>query len=108
MKEKKFLDDNEFARMWLESRLKRTLGIRRIRQELKTKGIDKAIIDRQIGEIKDAYSEDEIVSELLKQRLAKLKGIDPQKARQRVYGYLLRRGFSPETVIDVLNKNKKL
>jgi regulatory protein len=104
LKEKKFIDDSEFARIWTESRVKKPLGVRRLKTELLIKGIDKAIIDYQLNEIKNKYPEEEIVSQVISQRLSKLKGCDPQKARQRVYGYLLRRGFSPETVIDVLNQ----
>ncbi|MFA5096766.1 MAG: regulatory protein RecX, partial [Candidatus Omnitrophota bacterium] len=33
LEEKKFIDDNVFARAWLSSRLKRPFGLRRIRQE---------------------------------------------------------------------------
>jgi regulatory protein len=106
LKEKRFIDDNEFARAWTESRVKKPLGIRRLKTELLIKGIDKGIIDRQLKEITDRYPEEKIVSQVAAERLRKLKGYDPQKARQRVYAYLLRRGFSPETVIDVLNNLK--
>jgi regulatory protein len=102
LKDKGFIDDKYFAKIWTESRVKRPLGIRRLKQELIIKGIDKAIIDSQINEIKKNYPEEEIVAQLAKDRLNKSKGCDPQKARRRVYAYLLRRGFSPEVVIDVL------
>ncbi len=104
LKDKGFIDDNYFAKTWIESRIKKPLGIRRLRAELNLKGINKAIIDTQINEIKKSYSEEDIVGGIAKDRLNKLKGIDPQKAKKRVYAYLLRRGFSPEVVIDVLNQ----
>ncbi|MDP2937666.1 MAG: regulatory protein RecX [Candidatus Omnitrophota bacterium] len=102
LKDKGFIDDKYFAKIWTESRVKRPLGTRRLKQELIIKGIDKAIIDSQINEIKKDYPEEEIVASIAKDRLNKLKGYDPQKARRRVYAYLLRRGFSPEVVIDAL------
>ncbi len=102
LKDKGFIDDKYFAKIWTESRVKRPLGIRRLKQELIIKGIDKAIIDSQINEIKKDYPEEEIVASIAKDRLNKLNGYDPQKARRRVYAYLLRRGFSPEVVIDAL------
>lgn len=104
LKDKGFIDDNYFAKTWIESRIKKPLGIRRLKAELSIKGINKAIIDTQIDEIKKSYSEEDIVGGIAKDRLNKLKGIDPQKAKKRVYAYLLRRGFSPEVVIDVLNQ----
>ncbi len=104
LKDKGFIDDNYFAKTWIESRIKKPLGIRRLKAELSIKGINKAIIDTQIDEIKKSYSEEDIVGGIAKDRLNKLKGIDPQKAKKRVYAYLLRRGFSPEVVIDIINQ----
>jgi len=104
LKDKGFIDDNYFAKAWIESRIKKPLGIRRLRQELSIKGIDKEIIDNQINEIRKNYSEEQIVQKLFKDRLKKIKGIDPQKAKKRVYAYLLRRGFSPDIILDTLRR----
>lgn len=103
LEEKSFLDDASFSRVWIRSRLKRPFGFRRIEQELRQKGIDKSIIDREIASVKKDYSESDIVGTLAQEKLAKLKGIDPKKAKARVYAYLLRRGFSPETIIETIN-----
>jgi len=104
LKEKGFINDDAFARMWLASRLKRPLGLRRIRQELRAKGVDEEIIDSQVREIKKDYSEEEIIKQLVKTRLDKSKRLDPRIARRRVMAYLLRRGFPTETVVDVMNQ----
>lgn len=106
LKDEGFIDDNYFAKTWIESRIKKPLGIKRLKAELSIKGINKAIIDTQINEIKKSYSEEDIVRGITRDRLNKLKGIDPQKTKKRVYAYLLRRGFSPEVVIDVLTQAK--
>jgi len=106
LKDKGFIDDICFAKTWIESRIKKPLGIRRLKAELSIKGINKAIIDTQINEIKKSYCEEDIVGGIAKDRLNRLKDIDPQKAKKRVYAYLLRRGFSPEVVIDVLAQAK--
>lgn len=104
LKENNFIDDNLFAKTWIECRLKKPFGLRRVKQELKVKGINKEIIESQIREIKKNYPESEIVEKIAKERLNKLKNIDPQKARMRVYGYLLRRGFPPEIVSETLSQ----
>lgn len=104
LKEKNFVDDNLFTKAWIESRLKKTFGLKRLKQELRIKGINKEIIDSQISEIKKNYSESEIVAKIVKERFNKLKDIDPRKARMRVYGYLLRRGFPSEIVLQILNQ----
>jgi regulatory protein len=103
LKNKGFIDDSVFAKAWIESRLKKPLGLRRIRQELNLKGVDKEIIDSQISEVKKDYPEEELVKKIAQERLKKLKGIEPRSAKRRVYTYLLRRGFSPETIINALN-----
>ncbi|MBU1870124.1 MAG: recombination regulator RecX [Candidatus Omnitrophica bacterium] len=104
LKAKKFLDDELFARAWADSRLKRSLGLRKIKEELRQKGISKETIEFCLARLKQGYCEEGIVEELARQRFEKLKGIEPKKAKSRVYAYLLRRGFSPETIIDTVNQ----
>lgn len=104
LKERRFIDDNYFAQAWIESRIKKPLGIRRLREELKIKGIDKEIIDSQIQDLKKEYREEDVVTRLAKERIHKLKGIEPQKAKRRILGYLLRRGFSADIVMDVISQ----
>ena len=106
LKDKDFIDDNYFAKTWIESRIKKPLGIRRLRQELKLKGVDKEIIDRQIEEVKKGYSEEDVVLALAREKIKRIKGIDPYKAKRRIYAYLLRRGFSPEIVMDAVSQLK--
>ncbi len=104
LKEKKFIDDDEFARAWIESRIKKPLGLRRLKEELRVKGIDKEIIESSIREVRRDYAEADIVAEAAAEKLSRIKGVEPQKAKSRVYAYLLRRGFSPDVVIDTINK----
>jgi len=104
LKEKKFIDDNLFAKSWIESRLKRPLGLRRIREELKLKGLAEEIIESKINQAKKDYSEEDCVRKIAQDKFDKLKGVEPFNAKRRVYGFLLRRGFSPEIVIDVVNQ----
>ena len=53
-------------------------------------------------EIKKKYPEEEIVEKVAKERLNRLKGLDPVSVKRRLYSYLLRRGFSPEIVNDIV------
>ncbi|MDD2928038.1 MAG: regulatory protein RecX [Candidatus Omnitrophica bacterium] len=103
LKEKRFIDDNVFARAWINSRLKKPFGLRRIKQELRQKGVDKEIIEAQTAKLED-YSEGKTVLDLAKGRLNRIKGIDQVSSKRRVYAYLARRGFSPEVIIDTLNQ----
>jgi regulatory protein len=104
MKTQGFVDDATFAKEWIAWRIKKPLGVRRLEQELREKGIDPQVIAEHIDKIKEGYSEEEVVSKIARARMEKLKGIGYDKARARVYGYLLRRGFTPEIVINVINR----
>jgi len=104
LKEKRFLDDAQFSRAWISSRLKRPYGLRRIKQELRLKGVDREIIETQAGNLSRDYSEPDIVEEIVIRKADNLKGLEPVKARQRLYSYLIRRGFTPEIVIEKINR----
>ncbi len=104
LRDKGFINDNYFAGAWIESRIKKPLGLRRLRQELGIKGIDKQIIDIQLEKIKNSYCEEAVVSRIVGEQAKKTKGIAPQKARRRIYGYLVRRGFSPDIIINAMDR----
>ncbi len=102
LKEKKFIDDLVFAKTWVSSRLRRPFGLRKIKQELTQKGLAKEIIQDALAQAKEHYNESQVVSQLAQQRFSKLKSIEPLKAKARVYGYLMRRGFSPDVIMEVI------
>ncbi len=104
LKEKSFLDDDVFTRAWISSRLKRPFGLRRITQELKAKGIAQEIIARQVSRIDKDYSEPEVIRKLAQKRFAAVKSGEPFKVKRKVYAYLVRRGFSPDAVYDIISQ----
>jgi len=106
LREKKFIGDEDFARMWISSRIKKNLGIKRLRQELNLKGISKEIIEKEIENLKTDYSEEEVVERIVQEKLARIKIADLQKAKSRICGYLMRRGFSGEAIYNSINKIK--
>jgi len=103
LKGKGFLDDGYFAKSWVNSRLKKNLGSRRIKEELRLKGINREIIERELRRIKADYPEAEVVKGILNSKFKKISSEDPLKAKRRIYAYLLRRGFSSEVVLEALN-----
>lgn len=107
MKAKGFIDDRVFAREWVSSRIKKPLGVHRLKQELRIKGISAPVIDQELERLKESYSEEDTVLQLAVRQFQKLKNIENALAKKRVYGYLVRRGFSPEIVVNVINQLKK-
>ena len=104
LKDKQFIDDRLFTKGWIASRLKKPFGLRRIRQELAQKGLDKQIIEEAFVRVKEDYDESGVIRELAKKRFSRLNGIELLKAKARVYAYLLRRGFSPDIIGEVVSK----
>jgi regulatory protein len=97
------LDDAQFARQWVEARARvtgsRPMGRRRLATELRGKGVAKDQIAEAVGQVSDQ-------DELALARVAAAKKVrraptDPESLRaerQKLMGFLQRRGFSWETV----------
>jgi regulatory protein len=101
-----FLDDETFARSWVESRDRaRPRGAIALRRELRLKGINQETVERVMAE-RDAGDggagggdgPDETAARRLLERHARaLARIgDPRTRRQRAYALLARNGFDPE------------
>jgi regulatory protein len=119
MAELGILDDEAFARAWVESRDRaRPRGERAIREELRIKGVDRTSIDLVIEERRQAAggadgesgesdggagSADHVAAERLLGRHARTLGriADPRQRRQRAYALLARNGFDPEICREV-------
>ena len=100
------IDDRQFARNWISSRLKKPFGLKRIRLELTKKGIADEILTQEFERIATDYCEPEIVARLANERVLKYGAIEKSKIIQRVYNYLMRRGFSEEAVNKAINEIK--
>ena len=100
----KLLDDRSFTKSWIQYRLARPFGFRRIILELKTKGIDSAIIEEEIAAVKEETDEAQTAFELAKRRWERLVGIDPIKRKKRIFDFLMRRGFMLDVVMKVFKK----
>lgn len=114
------LDDEAFARAWVESRDRaRPRGERAIREELRLKGVDRASVDLVLEERREAVvgdggaaddrggeSADRNAAERLLARHARSLGrvADPRQRRQRAYALLARNGFDPETCREVAGR----
>ena len=104
LKKADLLDDYKFARSWVKSSLSKQLGTRRILFELKQKGIREKIIEEVIGAIQGKYRESDVAVKLAQKKLASLEDIDKFKARQRIYAFLVRKGFSFDVVNGVIEQ----
>lgn len=109
------LDDEVFARLWVESRDRaRPRGERALRDELRLKGIERSLVDSVLEDRRSGGSDtagpeepprspDRVAAERVIERHARALGriADPRQRRQRAYALLARNGFDPETCREV-------
>jgi len=101
------LDDEAFARAWLESR-DRALprGERALRVELSRKGIDRAVTDDALTDRETERPDADLraATRLLERHARQLERIgDPRARRQRAYALLARNGFDSETAVQAIS-----
>lgn len=100
------LDDQAFARTWIESRDRvRPRGERALRFELARKGVDRATADETIAERAAEHPEAdaEAAARLLARSARALARVgDPRTRRQRAYALLARNGFDSETAMAAI------
>jgi regulatory protein len=104
-----YLDDEEFARAWVESRDRaRPRGEQGLRRELALKGVPREIVDSVIAKREEsAAGEDSDLAAatalLARKRASIEREPDLNKRRQKVYALLARSGFDPDTCRTAVN-----
>ena len=108
LKEQKLLDDLTFAKAWYQSRTKYKIRSTKIIQlELKQKGINSEIIDKVTKNDNEEYvSEEEMATELVKEKLRIYNNLLPSKRYEKLIGLLKRRGFNWSIISEVLKPYK--
>ena len=97
------LDDEKFARFWVESRMRMNpAGDVVLKFELKGKGVSDNIIEAVLTEKAEKYDEYELALSMAKERFERLKKLDRRKATKRIYDFLLRRGFKYDNIRRVV------
>ncbi len=101
LKNKGLINDLEFARSWVEARLKKK-GMRVILQELYQKGIDKEIIEEVVSGLVTVDSEEKTAQGLLEKKIRVWENLPPLKFRKKASDFLMRRGFQYSLVREVI------
>lgn len=105
LKEKGYLNDERFAREWLESRKRRGYSEKYIRLELKQKGISEQLSNLDLNNQEQFLSDREVAEKLVEKKMKQYRNLEPVKVKQRIQNLLLRRGFSWEIIEEILRKN---
>ncbi|MCP9205572.1 recombination regulator RecX [Streptomyces cucumeris] len=98
------IDDAAFAAAWVESRHhSRGLARRALARELRTKGVDSALIDDAMGQL-DADQEERTARELVERKLRATRGLDREKRLRRLAGMLARKGYAEGLALRVVRR----
>ncbi|MEV5380633.1 recombination regulator RecX [Streptomyces nondiastaticus] len=98
------IDDAAFAGAWVESRHHgRGLARRALARELRTKGVDSAVIDEAVGQL-DSEQEERTARELVERKLRSTRGLDREKRLRRLAGMLARKGYSEGLALRVVRR----
>jgi len=93
--EKGYIDDEKFARYWVENRsLAKGASKRKLQAELLAKGVDRTIIEKQLAETE--RSDDDELQKVIAKKRARYDD------SQKFMAYLLRQGFSYDDVRQAL------
>lgn len=100
-----FLNDESYARSYARAKMAGgKTSRRRIAMELSRKGIARELVDRVIREAgeEEGFDERGALEAAAERRARSLSKLEPEVARRRLMGFLLRRGFGGEEVRKVV------
>ncbi|MEU8577490.1 recombination regulator RecX [Streptomyces asoensis] len=98
------INDGAFADAWVESRHHgRGLARRALAQELRTKGVDPALIGEAVAQL-DSEQEEQTARELVARKLRATRGLDRDKRLRRLAGMLARKGYSEGMALRVVRQ----
>ncbi len=104
LKTKGLLNDEVFARLWVEARRKtKKKGKIALKLELYQKGIDKDIIDELLKQTLN-QDEEKLAEQALDKKLRIWKNLPFLELKKKAYEFLMRRGFEYEVVKKVVEK----
>ena len=97
-----YINDKRYAQHYIECRKGRT-GRARLKMELRQKGVQDAVIEEVLEE---AEGEDprEVIRNLVEKK-RRTEGPMDEKEKRKIYGYLMRRGFSSSDILCVIREN---
>lgn len=94
-----YLDDQQFATFWVRERNQfKPLSPRALRHELRQKGVEEAIIQAVLADL-DA---EDAAYRAAQGQSRRLRGLERRAVREKLYGFLQRRGFGYETARRVV------
>jgi regulatory protein len=105
LKEFKFINDEQYAKMYVESKVSlKPEGRNSLKIKLSQKGIGKETSEKTVAENYSEETEYQKAHELLQKYQKKVKAKTPLEKKQKCYRHLLSKGFS----FDLINRVLKI
>jgi len=99
MRQQGYVDDQAFARFWVEDRLRfRPMGLRALRHGLRQKGVAAAVIEAALADVDSA----DAAWRAARSRLRRLRHLAPEAQRNKLWAFLQRRGFAADLCHEVV------
>lgn len=96
------IDDEDFARSWVQSRQRsRGVASRVLAMELRRKGVDDDTSREVLAEL-DPDVEIQNAHRLVQRKLRTMRGLDSTTQIRRLTGMLARKGYAPQVAFDVV------
>ncbi|HEX7041799.1 MAG TPA: regulatory protein RecX [Patescibacteria group bacterium] len=106
LKQQRFLNDLEFAKMWVRSRTSyKPKGEKLIRLELKQKGISNEIINEVFTDTESRVQSDlELAIEIMEKKRRKFEAMERQERFRKAGSLLARRGFNLDIIKQAIDQ----
>lgn len=102
LKKYDFIDDEAFAKWWIEQRQKgKPRGERMLRSELYAKGVPREIIDQQFYKYETPKGE---IDRVASKKFASYKNLPEREFRIKMGSHLARRGYDWDEINQAVNK----
>lgn len=106
--QQKFLNDQDFAKMWVRSRTSFSpRSTRVIKMELEQKGIDEGLIEEALNQEETKVDDLSLARKIATRRMKRLEKEEPQKQKEKLTGFLGRQGFNWDIIKKVINESIK-
>ena len=105
LKDNNFLNDEEFARLYIESKLDiKKWGLNRIGYQLGALGVSRETIDKCLDEYRDSTDEYATALALAEKKMASLTKDDREARYRKLSGFLGRKGYSYDVISRILHE----
>ncbi|MEA3489585.1 MAG: regulatory protein RecX [Candidatus Omnitrophota bacterium] len=105
LKEDGLVNDLEFAREWVDSRIRSSpRGKRMLAAELEKKGITRDVVRKAMEERSADLDERVVTAGLIRKKLSFEKRSTHAKLKGKIFRFLAGKGFDPEIAEEVINE----